>query len=44
MPLQCRACGFVFAKRDRFTPPGRCPVCCNEGIFAPLFSVRTTRP
>ena len=43
-PAQCRACGFSFAKRDRLTPPGKCPVCRHEGIFEPLFSVRTTRP
>ncbi|HEX9079131.1 MAG TPA: transcriptional regulator [Desulfuromonadaceae bacterium] len=39
-PAECRACGFVFAKRDRLTPPGRCPVCRHEAIFEPLFAIR----
>jgi predicted Zn-ribbon and HTH transcriptional regulator len=39
-PAECRTCGFVFAKRDRLTPPGRCPVCRNEAIQDPLFSIR----
>jgi len=39
-PAECRACGFVFAKRDRMTPPGKCPVCRSEAIDDPLFSIR----
>ena len=39
-PAECRACGFVFTKRDRLTPPGRCPVCRHEAIFEPLFAIR----
>ena len=39
-PAECRACGFVFAKRDRLTPPGKCPVCRGEAIDDPLFSIR----
>jgi len=39
-PAECRSCGFVFAKRDRLTPPGKCPVCRDEYIFEPLFSIR----
>ena len=39
-PAECGACGFVFAKRERLTPPGRCPVCRNETILEPLFVVR----
>jgi predicted Zn-ribbon and HTH transcriptional regulator len=39
-PAECRSCGFVFAKRDRLTPPGKCPVCRCETIFEPLFAVR----
>lgn len=38
-PAECRACGFVFAKRDRLTPPSRCPVCRHEAIFEPLFAL-----
>ncbi|AAR33521.1 transcriptional regulator [Geobacter sulfurreducens] len=39
-PAECRSCGFVFSKRDRLTPPGRCPVCRDEFIFEPLFAIR----
>ena len=31
-PAQCIACGFAFRKRDRFSTPGRCPVCREERI------------
>ncbi len=37
---ECRSCGFVFSKRDRLTPPGKCPVCRCESIFEPLFTIR----
>ncbi|MDG4476804.1 transcriptional regulator [Thiovibrio frasassiensis] len=40
VPAECRSCGFVFAKRERLTPPGRCPVCRSEAINDPLFSLR----
>lgn len=39
-PAECRKCGFVFAKRERMTSPGKCPVCRNEAICDPLFSIR----
>jgi hypothetical protein len=39
-PAECRHCGFVFAKRERLTSPGRCPVCRHEAISDPLFSIR----
>ena len=39
-PAECRSCGFVFAKRDRMTSPGKCPVCRSEAILDPLFSLR----
>jgi predicted Zn-ribbon and HTH transcriptional regulator len=39
-PAECRACGFIFSKRDRLTPPGKCPVCRDEAILEPLFTVR----
>jgi predicted Zn-ribbon and HTH transcriptional regulator len=28
----CIACGFAFRKRERFSTPGRCPVCREERI------------
>jgi predicted Zn-ribbon and HTH transcriptional regulator len=40
-PAECRSCGFVFTKRDRLTPPGRCPICRCETIFEPLFAIRS---
>jgi hypothetical protein len=39
-PAECRSCGFVFAKRDRLTTPGKCPICRSETIFEPLFAIR----
>jgi predicted Zn-ribbon and HTH transcriptional regulator len=39
-PAECRKCGFVFTKRDRLTPPGKCPVCRHETILEPQFSIR----
>lgn len=39
-PSECRKCGFVFKKRERLKKPGRCPVCHNETIKPPEFSVR----
>lgn len=38
-PAECRACGFVFSKRERLKKPGKCPLCKNESIMAPLFSI-----
>lgn len=39
-PAECRNCGFIFAKRERMTSPGKCPVCRNEAILDPLFRIR----
>ena len=39
-PAECLKCGFVFSKRDRLTPPSRCPICHHEAIVAPLFAIR----
>ncbi|MDO3376890.1 transcriptional regulator [Geoalkalibacter halelectricus] len=38
-PAQCRGCGFVFAKRERLTPPGKCPACRKEAISDPRFRI-----
>ncbi len=38
-PAECKKCGFVFAKREKFTRPGKCPVCRSESIREPLFSI-----
>jgi|SRR3990172_3865954 len=39
-PAECLKCGFSFAKRERLTKPGRCPVCRGEQIQEPLFSIK----
>lgn len=38
-PAECKKCGFVFRKRERFKKPGKCPVCRSESIEEPLFSI-----
>jgi predicted Zn-ribbon and HTH transcriptional regulator len=38
-PAQCLACGFQFKKRDRCTPPGRCPVCRSGRISESVFGI-----
>ena len=35
----CRACGFTFEGRARFTRPGRCPQCRQTRIEPPRFYV-----
>lgn len=35
----CKNCEFKFAKRDRLTPPSRCPRCKSEYIESPRFSI-----
>ncbi len=38
-PAECLKCGFIFTKRDRLKTPGRCPVCHQEHIQEPVFSI-----
>ena len=38
-PAECLKCGFIFSKRDRPKTPGRCPVCHEEHIQEPFFSI-----
>lgn len=40
IPAACRSCGFVFAKRERLTPPGKCPNCRKEAISDPRFRIK----
>ena len=42
-PARCDKCGFVFTKRGRLKKPGKCPICRNESLEEPLFSVRKVR-
>jgi hypothetical protein len=44
IPSTCRDCGYVFRKRDRLTPPGRCFLCRSEAITSPLFWIRLDTP
>jgi hypothetical protein len=39
-PARCRKCGFVFRKRDRLNPPGKCFLCKGESIVPPSFSIK----
>ena len=43
MPAECKKCGFVFAKREKFKRPGKCPVCRSESIREPRFSLGEKR-
>ncbi|MFZ2198891.1 MAG: hypothetical protein WAV13_14225 [Thermodesulfovibrionales bacterium] len=38
-PAECLKCGFIFTKRDKLKTPGRCPVCHEEHIQEPFFSI-----
>ena len=40
LPSTCKGCGFVFKKRDRLTPPGKCFLCRSEAITPPRFTIR----
>ena len=33
-PYHCRLCGFVFKRREKLNPPGRCPQ-CKQGSIEP---------
>ncbi|HXW69344.1 MAG TPA: hypothetical protein VEJ88_07015 [Dissulfurispiraceae bacterium] len=39
-PAECKKCGFIFKKRERLKKPGKCPVCHNEAIEPPIFSIK----
>jgi transcriptional regulator len=38
-PAQCEKCGFVYKKRDRFSKPGKCPLCHSSLIYPPRFHI-----
>ena len=42
-PAECLKCGFIFTKRDRLKTPGRCPVCHEEHIQEPFFSITASQ-
>lgn len=39
VPAVCKKCGFIFRKRERLARPGRCPLCRNEQIAEPLYTL-----
>ncbi len=39
-PAACLSCGYQFKKRSRPEPPGKCPLCKNERIKKPRFSIQ----
>ncbi|RJR19288.1 MAG: transcriptional regulator [Nitrospiraceae bacterium] len=40
-PSECKKCGFVFEKREKLHKPGKCPVCRNEAITEPVYSIKS---
>jgi hypothetical protein len=38
-PAECTRCGFVFRKREKLKKPGKCPVCREQQIEDPVFSL-----
>jgi pyruvate-ferredoxin/flavodoxin oxidoreductase len=42
-PATCLACEYVFASRERWTTPSRCPKCRSERIAAPSFHLDAGR-
>jgi predicted Zn-ribbon and HTH transcriptional regulator len=42
-PARCDRCGFVFRKRSRLKRPGKCPLCRNESVQEPVFSVENAK-
>jgi predicted Zn-ribbon and HTH transcriptional regulator len=39
-PACCRACGFVFHKRERFRKPGCCLSCQHRFLEEPVFRIQ----
>lgn len=37
---RCLGCGFLFDKRERFTRPGKCPVCRGRRISQPRVRIQ----
>jgi predicted Zn-ribbon and HTH transcriptional regulator len=42
-PARCIACGFSFRKRERFSTPGRCPLCREERIAPVSLRIEPSR-
>ena len=38
-PAACKSCGYVFASREKMKRPSKCPVCKEEKITEPIFSI-----
>jgi hypothetical protein len=41
-PAHCEKCGFVYKKRERFSKPGKCPLCHSSLIYPPRFHIVKT--
>lgn len=39
IPAACHSCGYLFAKRERFKRPGRCPICKGESLSQPRYRI-----
>lgn len=39
IPARCRKCGYIFSKRERLTPPSRCPLCRYQSLTRPRFAL-----
>lgn len=44
IPPVCRKCGYRFAKRERLTPPSRCPRCRHQSLSRPRFTLEAGEP
>ena len=40
----CLQCDFAFTRRDRYTRPGRCPICRSTRTSLPAFHVEARKP
>ncbi|MGM0424171.1 MAG: transcriptional regulator [Thermodesulfobacteriota bacterium] len=43
LPAECKKCGFGFPKRDRYSKPGKCPMCKSQHIEPPAFFWRQSQ-
>ncbi len=41
IPAVCERCDFTFSKRDRLSPPSRCPKCRSERTAGPWVQTRS---
>jgi len=39
LPFNCLKCGYAFVRRNRYSPPGRCPQCKAGHIEPPNYEI-----